>query len=154
MTKRDSKRWLQVAIRASEFGVLSSANELSPVADRALATAHALRVAREASEEARSLWRARRSQAIFHVGQENQSQQFAQYLLRLEAAQLQQDHEAQSVLEDRQAALRQQIAQKNGLKRAYERSLSATASEALKQQQRADDDTWSARQNPHERGSR
>ncbi len=144
--KPSGKPWLRVAIRASEFGVLSSAHELSPIAQRAKEAEEALRATQEAVRQSQSEWRATLSgKDTLDLGLDHQFRQYQQHLSQVRAEQGQAHDAAQQALDQQQTLLRQQLAQKNGLQAALERSQEAQRSEAQRRQQREDDDTWSAR---------
>jgi hypothetical protein len=140
------KPWLRVAIRASEFGVLASAHDLSPLAQRAKDAEASLQATQDAVRQSQTEWRANMAgQPLLDLGLDHQFRQFHQHLSRVQAGQDDTNAAAQQALDRQQTLLRQQLAQKNGLQAAQERSQRAQRGEAQRLQQREDDDTWSAR---------
>jgi hypothetical protein len=138
-------KWLQVAVRASEYRVLSASSELAPVSQRAQESSRRLQDSQEASMQGHVEWRDHLSGASFNADRDRQFRQFQAHLASTEALRSEENISAQQSLAQALGLLRQELAEKNGLKAALERANQKTVDEGTRRVQREADEAWGAR---------
>ena len=147
MRSNKARRWLAVANRAADFRTLLQSADVSASKRQAdeSSTAHAR--GQDMTHRARAAWREQGKAASFHVAGDAVHRRFHGHLTEVEADLAMAADQAREQLAAAEAALRLELARRDGLKKSLDKATQRMRDERNRQALKEADETWNVLQN-------